>query len=232
MKSALALLLVILLGALAAAFILAAPVALAWETMELLRMDASAEGVVNGVEIKPLKDEPGFSRTAVNYSFLVDGRRHHSDRVVPGFVGNNVFSDGDDGVARRYRPGQRVAVHFQRSDPNVCSLEYGWFVGSVAVTSVFGGLIIGGQALSRKPVSTPRKIMGAAGAATGLYGLGLPLVVGPAVRVAELPWHGAAWLALLSVCLLYLMFRDEPAEEESDRRSSWELILGSGDGDD
>jgi hypothetical protein len=230
-KRTLALLIGLVIGSILAALLLAAPIALALETIELLRMDAVAEGVVEGVGIEQAAGEPRLSRTAVRFAFLAEGRRCTSDRVVPGFVRNLVYTDGGDRVAGRYRPGQRVIVHYRRSDPNACSLEYGWYVGSVAVAAILGGVLVRGLAPSGKRDTPLRKAVASAGVATSLYGLGLPVVVDPAVRVAELPAHAAAWLVLLATCLIFAAMRRSPGEEPS-RDSSWKFLLGGSDDGD
>jgi Protein of unknown function (DUF3592) len=211
-----------------AAFLLAAPAELAWETVELLRLDATASGVVKDVTIARAGD-PRLVRSLVRYAFHVDGREYLSDRVVPGVVERLLFSFDGDALGQHYRPGQRVTVYYRRLDPKLCSLEYGWYVATFAVTAILGGLLLRGLATRRSKPSLFGTALSSAGAATTLYGVVLPVVVDSAVRLSELPWHILAWGGLVTAVMLFTARQEEPLKEDPARRSSWEFVFGDED---
>ena len=89
-------------------------------------------------------------RAEVSYRYEVSGREYVCNRV---FFGDEVYTS-DSGVAwrivRKYRPGAKVMVHYNRQDPNEAVLETGvrWqsyaglFLGVAAIG--FGLAVVGG----------------------------------------------------------------------------------------
>lgn len=216
--------------------LIAAPVELVLETIELVSMDVTAAGMVEKVEVLEAREDR-VSRSVIRYKFLADGQEIVSDRLVPGLAERHLLSRDGDAISKRYRPGQRVVVHHHRGHPETCALEYGWYVATVAVTAILAGIMVRGLALKWIARPIPRVVLAAAGASMFVYGLIMPIRVDSTVRVADLGWHVLAWTGLFAACLVVDTIRgtqfkdDEDEDEDPDQRPRWRFSVGTGSGD-
>ncbi|MEM7478180.1 MAG: DUF3592 domain-containing protein [Planctomycetota bacterium] len=183
-------LLLIGVGCLLAMLCFCMPVALVFESVDLVLMDSKTQGIVSNVEQKTHRSE---ASTLVTYTFEVDGTEIRSTRVFPGFLGNKGGYTGSGKLARQFPAGQQCEVYFDASNPSRCALMRGWFCWSVAFTAAVWGIFLSWVFQSRS------RVLFVFARAFLFYGFGL-IFVGPlSVDLADLHWH---LVALLSIATL------------------------------
>jgi hypothetical protein len=204
------------LGLFAMMFLLP-PAAVIWESIEMLRMTAKADGRVTNVTFE--SGSKGTSRARIEYTFTVDGRQFVSDRYLPGFAGNSGSWTGGGAVGIDFPIGRPVTIHYRPSYPASCALEYGWFKWSVAPSAVWVGLAIIVLACRRLRPGWVASSLWGVGIATVAYGVG-ELFVGPsAVRIADLHWHTLAWCSALAGAAVFAWYKKRfpsPADDPLD----------------
>lgn len=184
-----------------AMMLLLPPAAVIWESVDILRMDATTPGQVTNVTFET--GSKGTSRARIEYAFTALGQPFVSDRYLPGFLGNTGSWTGGAAIGNDFPPGRAVTVHYRRADPTSCALEYGWFKWSVAPTAVWLGLAIVVLACLRLRPGMSATALWCIGIASIAYGV-CELFVGPsAVRVADLHWHALGWCGALAGAALY-----------------------------
>lgn len=178
------------------------PVSLIWETIDLIRMRARTAGRVETASVQT--GGHGTARPNIEYRFNVNGREVRSSRYAPGFVANWIKWSGGARPLRDFPVGRQVTVYFSHQEPQRCALEYGWFFGSVGMTTIFGGF--GLQTAAVRPQRSTNVVLKYAGQACVVYGFALLFLGPPVVRVLELPWHLLAWSGALGVALLNALY--------------------------
>lgn len=199
-----------LVVAVAFGFFLGAPISLAVETFDIVKMRGNAPGVVTNVEI--VHGGKGTSGARITYEFRVNGVRYESQRVFPGFLGNGGTSTGGAGIAKLYPVGQQVDVHFDDNHPARCCLELGWYQWSLGFACAVWGMVVG-CACSQRP--SPFKLVVVLLAWAGvLYSFGL-IFFGPyAVRVTEMHWHLLAYGVAFVIAAAYYWIRRNDVEQD------------------
>ncbi len=178
------------------------PIAVLWESIDLVRMQGVAPGKI--LDVTYVSGKKLTDRARITYAFSVAGQRYVSDRYLAGFAGNNSTWTGGAAVGASFPVGRQVLVHFRPGDPTLCALEYGWFKWSVAPTFLCWGLaLIAFAALRMQPSSgaTCLRCIGITLAVSGFC----EIAIGPAaIRVRELHWHCLAWCGVLGGVVLYV----------------------------
>lgn len=188
-------------GALFAGMVFGPPVAFLWETVDILRMRAEAPGKVLSREFK--SGNKGTSRAIIEYEFSVNGRRIVSDRKFPGFLGNHASSTGGAAIGRDYPVGKAIVVRYSPADPQLCALEYGWEKWSIALTSVYTGLVLLAFRVIKVRSAKLSYVLFVGGAACIVYGA-CELFLGPqSVRVRNLHWHAGFWCVAAVGAMIY-----------------------------
>jgi hypothetical protein len=164
------------------------PVAILWETYDILRMRGTSPATVETVRIvksRQIAGKPSMTRPVVRFSYRINGAAYESKRYLPGFWANHGGWTGGGRAARRFKPGQRVLIHYDPDNPQIACLEYGWFNWSVGLTLAIWGHVVF-FALSR--------ILGSAMAVSGVACLFLAPNV---LRVRELHWYLLAFAVIV-----------------------------------
>ena len=187
--------------ALMLAMLLGPPIDVVLETIDLFRMRELALGTIDAVTIKT--GSKGTSRADIAYHFSAGGRRIDSHRVMPGYFGNHGTWSGGAGLARGFPVGAQATVYYSGGHPDLCSLEYGWYCWSMALTLLYMGGATLTTSITCLPAGRWQNIIWYCGWASIVYAFGL-LFVGPSVvRVGELPWHIAAWFGAMLTATIY-----------------------------
>lgn len=125
---------------------------------------------------------------------------------MPGFLGNHGRWIGGGRLARRFPAGAQTIVHYSRSHPELCALEYGWFAWSAAPTLLWIGGATFGAAICLR-AGYWQSCISYTGRGTMVYAFGL-IFLGPSVvRVRELHWHFFAWFSAVLGATLYVRLR-------------------------
>ena len=165
---------------------LGAPIALVFETADIVRFDSQTIGVVTKVESK--STSRGAS-TQITYQFTANDQTITSKRVFPGFLGNKGGYTGSSRLADEFPVGKECVVYYDSSCPTRCSLKLGWFCWSIGFTAGVWGLCF--SKTRRKDLRITIPAMTAS-----IYAGGL-LFIGPlAVQWDHLHWHGLALLGI------------------------------------
>lgn len=195
------------------------PASLIWETVDLLRMGETTTGTVTGVKyVRGSKS----SWLLIHYTFSVNGQRYESERVLPGPSGKAQTTVGRE-------KHQEIKVYYCRTNPAVCSLEYGWHKWSVGWTSMLVGGAFAVWAIRRPQTDGWKLAARCVATAFAAYGFLLIFFVTDTVRVRDLPWHILAWCIVCGGTAFYVWANDrlpvreppqtEPAAESDQPRA-------------
>ena len=99
---------------------------------------AVTTGTIESVGVR--RGGHGTSAPKIEYSYTVDGRRHVSGQVAPGFLARKTTWTGGGGATCGYRAGQEVRVHYDPRRPQDACLEYGWHSWSLGLPLFLVGM--------------------------------------------------------------------------------------------
>jgi len=172
--------------------LLAVPMELAIQSWDLLQMQSTAMGQITRSEVINHGDMP---RSVVEYTFSANNKNYTGNRVSPQYFLTNLPSSNRDAESNLFEPDQQAAVYFDSSNPQRCSLVYGYNSGFVAVIFLFCGMLVG---------ATKGYLRFAFGGLI-VYSTGL-LLFGPRfIRYEELHYH---LIALVVGALAFWVFVD------------------------
>ncbi len=199
LKQVCVILLGLLLVAVTGLLLFLGPIAVVWETVDLVRTREATTATVEDVAVSTHRGRRGkVSRPVITYAYEIDDQQYRSSRYLPGFLGNHVGWPGRSTAAKEYNVGQKVIIHYQARNPSRACLKYGLFKFSVGLSLFSSALFVFG----RRRRGRVRTAAGAALAATGFA-----CMAGPdAVWLAELSTFAVVFGVVFAVVLVYQLF--------------------------